>query len=86
MTTVFYSDGHGHRIGYAIVAGTPAPSARGGVIAWRARTPFRELVENGVPVVTWLRDGHLCVMSGRGVAGATLLKLASWDARAAVPA
>jgi hypothetical protein len=28
--------------------------------------------------VTWLRDGHLCVLSGRGVSGATLLRLASW--------
>jgi len=32
----------------------------------------------GAPVVTWLRDGHLCVVSGHGVSGATLLRLASW--------
>jgi hypothetical protein len=30
-------------------------------------------------VVTWLRDGHLCVVSGRGVSSATLLRLASWS-------
>ena len=30
-------------------------------------------------VVTWLRDGHLCVVSGHGVSSATLLKLASWS-------
>ncbi len=32
-----------------------------------------------VAVVTWLRDGHLCVVSGRGVSSATLLRLASWS-------
>ena len=32
--------------------------------------------ENGTAVVTWQRDGHLCVMSGHGVSSATLLKLA----------
>jgi hypothetical protein len=31
-----------------------------------------------MPVVTWLRGGHLCVVSGRGVDRATLLHLASW--------
>ena len=46
---------------------------------WRGGTPYRLLAENGVPVVSWLRDGHLCVISGRGVNGATLLRLASWD-------
>jgi len=84
VTTVFYADRHGHRIGYAIVAGSPAPAVHGGVIAWRGGTPYRELVVNGVPAVTWLRDGHLCVVSGRGVDSATLLTLASWDAHGAV--
>ena len=37
------------------------------------------LTENGAAVVTWLRDGHLCVVSGRGVSSATLLRLASWS-------
>jgi hypothetical protein len=80
VTTVFYADGRGHRIGYAIVAGLPAPQAHGGLVAQRKGVAYRELVENGTYVVTWLRDGHLCVVSGRGVARATLLKLASWQA------
>jgi hypothetical protein len=46
--------------------------------------PFRLLSEHGAPVVTWLRDGRLCVVSGQGVSGATLLRLASWDAHASV--
>ena len=50
----------------------------------RDGTPYRLLTVNGTHVVTWLRDGHLCVVSGRGVNGATLLRLASWDDRRSV--
>jgi|HubBroStandDraft_2_1064218.scaffolds.fasta_scaffold257525_2 hypothetical protein len=80
MTTVFYADARGRRIGYAIVAGAP-PRIGGGAVTWHGRVPYRLSVENGVSVVTWLRDGHLCVVSGRGVSGATLLRLASWSKR-----
>jgi hypothetical protein len=83
ITTVFYRDARGRRIGYAIVAGTPAPRVSGGVTMWRGGTPYRLSVENGVPVVSWLRDGHLCVISGRGLNGATLVRLASWDGHGA---
>jgi hypothetical protein len=79
ITTVFYSDPHGRRIGYAILAGTPVPRVGGGVIAWRGGVSYRLLTEHGAAVVTWLRDGHLCVLSGRGISSATLLKLASWS-------
>jgi hypothetical protein len=81
VTTVFYANGGGQRIGYAIVAGTPAPSMRGGAVQWRHGTPYRLLHANGAEVVTWLRDGRLCVLSGRGVDGATLLRLATWGER-----
>jgi hypothetical protein len=81
VRTVFYSDGRGRRIGYAIVAGTPAPVASGGELVWRAGTAYRLLSEHGVASVVWLRSGHLCVMAGRGVSSATLLSLASWRER-----
>ncbi|MFZ1924796.1 MAG: hypothetical protein WAU42_01500 [Solirubrobacteraceae bacterium] len=77
-TTVFYANGGGQRVGYAIFAGAPMPKT-GGVVTWRGGVPYRLLDENGVAVVTWLRDGHLCVVSGRGVSSATLLGLASWS-------
>jgi hypothetical protein len=79
ITTVFYADSSGGRIGYAILAGTPAPRVGGGVIAWRGGVSYRLFAENGAAVVTWLRDGHLCVVSGRGVSSATLLRLVSWS-------
>jgi hypothetical protein len=78
VRTVFYADGRGHRVGYAIVAGSGAPRSSGGVVSWRAGTPYRLLAEHGVRVVVWLRSGHMCVLSGPGVSGATLLRLASW--------
>jgi hypothetical protein len=83
VTTVFYSDPRGRRIGYAILAGAPAPRIGAGTIAWRDGVPYRLLTENGASVVTWLRDGHLCVVSGHGVSSATLLRLASWSDRGA---
>jgi hypothetical protein len=84
VRTVFYTDPHGRRIGYAIVSGTPAPAAHGGVVVWRHGTPFRVLSEDGVTSVVWLRSGRLCVMSGRGVSSSKLLALAGWRERARV--
>jgi hypothetical protein len=84
VTTVFYADRRGRQIGYAIVAGTPAPTQDRGAIAWRNGTRFRVLQLGGATVVSWLRDGHLCVVAGRGVSAATLLALASWHDRGSV--
>lgn len=81
VTTVFYTDPHGRRIGYAIVAGTPAPRIAAGRMSWRGATAYHLTSVGAVNVVTWQRDGHLCVVAGRGVSGATLLRLASWDDR-----
>jgi hypothetical protein len=80
VTTVFYQDGRGRRLGYAIVAGTPAPRLSGGVVSRRGGVPYRLTTEHGVQVITWLRNGHLCVVAGHGVESATLLRLASWGA------
>jgi hypothetical protein len=86
VTTVYYGDRSGRHIGYAIVAGRPAPRVSGGTTAWREGIPYRVKRERGIAVVSWLRDGHLCVVSGRGVDQATLLRLASWHGAGAVPA
>jgi hypothetical protein len=82
VRTVFYTNAAGQRIGYAIVAGTPAPAVTGGVLVWRGATAYRLLSEPGTPAVAWLRDGRLCVLAGRGVSSGTLLHLASSEDRA----
>jgi hypothetical protein len=79
ITTVFYTNASHQRIGYAIVAGTPAPPAGGGIVESRGGTRYRYVKENGAWVVTWLRDGRRCIVSGRGIKWTTLLKLASWN-------
>jgi hypothetical protein len=83
VTTVFYGDGAGRRVGYTIVAGTPAPRALAGSIHWRHGTAYHFARLEGSGVVTWLRHGHLCIVAGRGVGEATLLSLASWHERTA---
>lgn len=79
VRTVFYSGPHGRRIGYAIVAGTPAPAMSGGTIVWHRGVAYRLRQVGAVPVVTWQREGRLCVLSGRGVSATTLVRLASWS-------
>jgi len=79
VRTVFYVDAKGQRVGYAIVAGTPAPTTPAGVAHWHDGTAYKLTSQHGAKVVTWLRSGHLCVISGRGVPTSTLLMLASWD-------
>jgi hypothetical protein len=77
VTTVFYENG-GRRLGYAIVAGTPAPRLSGGTVVWRAGVPYRLITNGQAHIISWLRNGRLCVVSARGVDSATLLRLASW--------
>jgi hypothetical protein len=77
VTTVFYTDGQGRRVGYAIVSG-PAPKTSGGTVVRHWGVSYRLLSHDGTTVVTWQREGHLCVIAGRGVSAHTLLSLASW--------
>jgi hypothetical protein len=78
VTTVFYGNHRGQTIGYAIASGANPPRISEGMAVRRGGVRYWVTSVNDVPVVTWLRDGHLCVVSGRGVSGATLLRLASW--------
>jgi hypothetical protein len=78
VTTVFYSNAEGRRVGYAIVSGR-APATHGGTLIRRWGVSYRVLGHDGATVVTWQRGGHLCVVSGQGVSARTLLHLASWS-------
>jgi hypothetical protein len=79
LTTVFYTNAGGQRIGYAIVAGpAPAAAASGGALVRRRGVPYRLSSQDGANVIVWRRRGQLCVIAGRGVSPSTLLALASW--------
>jgi hypothetical protein len=74
-TTVTYVHG-ARRLAYTIVAGSPlAPGGRmrtsfeGGVVV-------RSLSMHGTEIVTWLRDGHTCVLVGAGSQIGLLTRLA----------
>ena len=74
IRTVVYEDGRGRRIGYAIAAGSPLSGAGG------TRAGAFTVVRSGdAAIVTWLRDGHTCILAARGVDARVLLKLAAWD-------
>jgi hypothetical protein len=82
VTTVFYANSSGQRVGYAIASGH-APASEGGTVVRRWGVSYRVLEHDGATVVTWRRDGHLCVMAGRGVSAHTLVSLASWGSERA---
>jgi hypothetical protein len=74
IRTVVYEDADGRRIGYAIAAGSPLSAAGG------TRMGAFTVVRSGdAAVVTWLRDGHTCILAAKGVDARVLLKLAAWD-------
>jgi hypothetical protein len=77
VRTVFYEDAKGRRIGYAIAAGSPLP-AKGASTVKRGGATYRVIRSGGATMVTWLRDGHTCILAARGVDPSVLLGLASW--------
>jgi anti-sigma factor RsiW len=81
--TVFYEKG-GRRIGYTILAGEPIEPPEAALRTVRDGTTLHGLSADGRVVVTWLRGGSTCVLSGAGVDAATLLELAAWKGEGAV--
>jgi len=80
IQTVFYGSRHGHRVGYAIVSGPAVPVGQARTVTIGG-VRYHFLHQGSATLVTWLRSGHTCVIAGRGVSEATLLGLATADAR-----
>jgi hypothetical protein len=79
ITTVFYTDRNGRRVGYAIVAGSALPTPASGAVVEQRGVRFHVLLDaGGVRVVTWRESDHTCILAARGVSSATLLRLAGW--------
>jgi hypothetical protein len=81
ITTVFYKSPDGKRIGYAITGGTPLSGVHGST-ATRYGVTFTMQPAGDAKLITWVRNGHTCIIAGRNVSYATLLRLASADERA----
>jgi hypothetical protein len=78
VTTVFYVSA-GARVGYSIVSGSPLATPRGSTV--RGPTGVRYVLSSsdGTALITWRRDGHTCVIAGRGATRRRLLALAAAD-------
>jgi hypothetical protein len=77
-TTVFYRHTH-HRIGYTVISGRPIePPARAEVVTVNG-VELRRFKLGAQDVVTFVRNGHTCVLSGEVHHASTLVKLASAD-------
>jgi len=76
-TTVFYARA-GQRIAYTIVAGSPLAVGSATRSTVSDKTRLRSFSAHGRLIVTWLRRGHTCVLSGTNVPLSALLRLASW--------
>jgi hypothetical protein len=82
-TVVYELDGR--RLGYSIVAGD-AVGLPGSVLhVTREGTDVHVAELGGHLVVTWLRQGRTCVLSGDGIDRETLLELAAWRGGGAIP-
>ena len=75
--TVFYEAG-GRRVGYTIVTGPPV-QVKGGVTVTAHGTPYTFMRTGSARLITWVRNGHTCVIAGHGVTYKTLLGLATAD-------
>jgi hypothetical protein len=82
--TVFYERG-GKRIGYTIVSGEKLNWPKGSAIKTVNGVELRSTSEGPQQIVTWLRGGHTCVLSGKGVGSQELEALASWKGEGTIP-
>jgi hypothetical protein len=78
-TTVTYNGPKGD-VGYTIVDGRPLATPDHARHVTKAGTDFAFYMKNGATVVTWRKDGHTCVLAGRGPGvESQLVKFASWE-------
>jgi len=84
LTTVFYRRG-GRQVAYTIVPGGRLPAMPGARMMVRGGIVVMSSSSDGERIVTWLRRGHTCVLSGRGVSLEALLKLAVWRGHGRIP-
>ena len=78
--TVFYRHTH-HRIGYTIVSGKPLIPPRSAERRVVDGLEMRGYRDGDRDVVSFVRNGHTCVLAGMVHSRGTLYKLAAWKGR-----
>jgi hypothetical protein len=83
-TTVYYAK-DGKTLAYTIVGGDSLGDADNYVAIKAEGTPVEVFkTSDGTPAATWERNGHTCVLRGKGVLGSKLAELAGWKGKGAV--
>jgi hypothetical protein len=83
LTTMLYTRG-GQRVAYTIVSGRAVPSLAGARTILQAGIQLHASSLGDRQLVTWVRRGHTCVLSGVGVPAAELAALGSWRGGGAI--
>jgi hypothetical protein len=81
--TVFYEK-RGAELAYTIVSGKALERPEAAAVTTVDGVEFASFDADGANAVTWLRDGHTCVLVGEDVPRATLVELAAWKGDGAV--
>jgi hypothetical protein len=77
VTTEFYRSYDARStLGYAIVSGSPLKWGAPGHVLVRRGGEYRVISSGGAQIVTWVQDGHTCVIASRTASPATLVRLA----------
>jgi hypothetical protein len=83
--TVYYRR-NGVQVAYSIVAGDPLEWPSGVRVLHDGQLELRSLDYEGSQVVTWLRNGHTCVLSSEGATRQQLLEMATAEEGSATAA
>lgn len=84
VTTVLYSHA-ARRLAYEIVSGPPLKLGQSAWMETRNKVQFWMMDTAHGSIVTWVRNGHSCVLVGRGMTIPVMLRLASWHEGGRVP-
>jgi hypothetical protein len=81
--SVFYMH-HGHRIAYTVIEGAPIAPPEDATTRRVGGVTMRQFRDGPRDVVTFVRNGHTCVLEGEVLSPETLVELAAWRGDGAV--
>jgi hypothetical protein len=76
VTTEFFSSYESGSVGYAIVAGTPLKWGGPGQSERHGGERYGLMRSGGARLVTWVQDGHTCILASKTAPASALLSLA----------
>src|SRR5579862_7832413 len=77
LTTEFYRSYEAGRLGYTISSGAPLRWGAGRVQTEFSGERYQLISSGGARVVTWVQDGHTCILASRTASAQAMLALAA---------